>query len=83
MSCSEKCCESSLEGNGLSVTELLLRGYFSSSLLPEALLQPLSERLGAAQRQSLLLEDGCCEDSGKRTELQFLLCYKCGMRQVV
>lgn len=59
-------------GNGLSVTELLLRGNFSSNLLPEALLQPLSEGLGAAQRQILLLEDGC-PDSGKRTELQFLL----------
>lgn len=74
MSCSDMCCENSLEGNGLSVTELLLRGNFSSSL-------PLSERLGAAQRQSLLPEDGC-SDSGKRTELQFMLCYKYKRRLV-
>lgn len=61
-----------MEGNGISVTELLLRGNFCSSLLPEALLQPLSEGLGAAQRQSLLLEDGC-SDSEKKTELQLML----------
>lgn len=70
-----------MEGNGLSVTELLLRSHFSSNLLPEALLQPLSERQGAAHRQSLVLEDGR-SNSGKRTEFQFLLFYNYSIRLV-